>query len=76
MVETGGKRQLTPKAAKLPGRTLADASQIAVALSELAAPSSKDLIAGHNGETSAGGNFKVKFAAAGYYGLVEKEGAK
>jgi hypothetical protein len=76
MASNGNKRQITPKGAKLPGRTLADALSIAKVLSDLAAPSSKDRIAGENNETSAGGNFKTKFAAAGYFGLVEKDGDK
>lgn len=66
----------TPRAARLPARTLKEAVALAQALKDYAVPASKAVIAGHNGETMSSSAFKSKFAAAGYYGLLAKEGEK
>jgi hypothetical protein len=49
---------------------------IAQALKDYAVPASKAVIAGQRGETTSSSGFKSKFASAGYYGLIEKDGDK
>jgi hypothetical protein len=73
--EQGYKR--TPFSAKLPQVSLDDALEPARALAELAAPATPHVIAQHLG-TSYGTNarFRTRTAAAGYYGLIAKQGNK
>lgn len=49
---------------------------LAQALKDYAVPASKAVVADQNGETTASSVFKSKLAAAGYFGLVAKEGDK
>lgn len=66
----------TPKSAKLPAKSLADALEIAQTLKDYAASASKPVIAEQSGTTTSSSGFKSKFASAGYYGLTEKDGDK
>lgn len=76
MAEANSTKTKVSKTAKLPARTLKDALTIAQALKDHAVPASKAVIADQNDETITSSVFKSKFAAAGYYGLLGKDGDK
>jgi hypothetical protein len=76
MAGEDSSKSKTPSRSKLPAKDLADALAIAQALKEYAVPASKAVIAGQREETTSSSHFKQKFASAGYYGLVEKDGDK
>ena len=69
-------RKRTPFSAKLPQVSLADAVSVADTLADLAAPATPAVIAQQMGTSTSSSGFKTKIAAAGYYGLVEVDGAK
>jgi hypothetical protein len=66
----------TSSRAKLPAKSLADALEVAKALRDFAASGSKAVIADQMSTTLSSSQFKQKFASAGYYGLIEKDGDK
>lgn len=50
--------------------------EVAQALRDYAVPASRAVVAGQMDTTTSSSRFQQKFAAARYYGLVEKDGAK
>ena len=76
MAGENSAKSKTPPSSKLPAKSLADALAIAQALRDYAVPASKAVIAGQRSETTSSSAFKSKFASAGYYGLIEKDGDK
>jgi hypothetical protein len=64
----------TPKGAHIPQVPLRDALPIAAALDELGGPSSPPRIAQHMGTSPTSSLFQARLAAAGYFGLIRKEG--
>ena len=76
MAGGNSSKSKTPSSSKLPAKSLADALAIAQALKDYAVPASKAVIAAQRDETTSSSHFKQKFASAGYYGLVEKDGDK
>jgi len=73
--EQGKKR--TPFSAKLPQVSLDDALEPVRALGDLGAPATPHVIAQHLGTSYAtNARFRTRLGAAGYYGLIEKQGDK
>ena len=66
----------TPFSAKLPQVPLSEAIPVAETLDALAASATPAVIAQHMGVSSSSSGFKTKLAAAGYYGLIETDGAR
>lgn len=70
-------QQRTPPSAKLPQVSLEDALEPVRALADLGAPSTPHVIAQHLGKSYAtDARFRTRLGAAGYYGLIEKQGGK
>jgi hypothetical protein len=76
MAGEDASKSKTPKSAKLPAKSLAEALEIAQTLKDYAASASKAVIAEQSGTTTSSSAFKSKLASAGYYGLTEKDGDK
>lgn len=71
------QQRRTPFSAKLPRVAIDDAVGIAAALAELGAPATPHVIAAHMGTSYAtNARFRTTLGAAGYYGLVEKQGER
>jgi hypothetical protein len=69
------QRIRTPFSAKLPQASLEDVTPVVEALAELGAPSTPHVIAQQLGTSYAtNARFRTRLGAAGYYGLIEKEG--
>jgi len=76
MAGEDASKSKTPRSSRLPAKSLVDSLAIAQALKDYAVPASKPVIASQRGETTSSSTFKSKFASAGYYGLIEKDGDK
>lgn len=69
------KQTRTPFSVKLPQVSLDAAIEIAAALGELGTASTPHVIAQHMGASySTNARFRTKIGAAGYFGLIEKQG--
>lgn len=70
-------KKRTPFSAKVPQVALDDALEPVRALAELGAPATPHVIAQHLGTSYAtNARFRTRLGAAGYYGLIEKQGDK
>lgn len=71
------QKKRTPFSAKVPQVSLDDALEPVRALAELGAPATPHVIAQHLGTSYAtNARFRTRLGAAGYYGLIEKQGDK
>jgi hypothetical protein len=68
------RRARTPRGLALPQNSLDDAVQIAIALNDLAGPSTREAIGAQLGVSPAGGRFRQRMAAAQYFGLIRRNG--
>jgi hypothetical protein len=76
MAGEDSSKSKTPKASKLPAKSLAEALTIAQALKDYAVPASKAVIAGQMKMSVSSSGLKSKFASAGYFGLIDRNGEK
>lgn len=66
----------TPRSAKLPQSSLKNTLTVVKALSDLAGPSSAQVIAQQLGVSPAGGKFRTHVTSSKYYGFIEKKQGK
>jgi hypothetical protein len=76
MAGEDSSKERTPSSSKLPAKSLSAALEVAQALRDYAVSASRPVIAGQMGTTTSSSAFQQKFAAARYFGLIEKDGDK